>query len=83
MENIIKKLDEALPPIIWRNRPAFKEEFGINPRTMANLDSLGQGPRERVRQGQSVGYPKEAFLEWFRGRLHTPSEKKCQGGPNE
>jgi len=38
---------------------------------MANLDCLGQGPKERMLRGREVVYPREALLEWIAGRLQA------------
>lgn len=39
----------------------------LHPRTMANVDSLGQGPPS-VRIGRSVAYPVRPLIEWMRKR---------------
>lgn len=50
-------------------RKDIKEFFGslISPRYLANLDSLGKGPR-RARIGQKVVYRREDFIEWLQAR---------------
>jgi len=35
---------------------------------LANLDSRGEGPAERVRIGQRVAYPVEALVQWLEAR---------------
>lgn len=40
----------------------------INPRTLANLDSKGEGPRDRVRVGRKIAYPVDKFIQWLEGR---------------
>ena len=40
----------------------------ISPKTLANADSSGVGPAERILIGRNVVYPVAAFIEWLRGR---------------
>lgn len=61
-------LQSELPPVLWRNNPRFRELTGISPRTMANLDALKQGPKRRVKNGQLVGYPRDAMVLWLSRR---------------
>jgi predicted DNA-binding transcriptional regulator AlpA len=39
----------------------------ISPKTLANYDSLGEGPR-RMRVGRKVVYKTEDLLEWLAKR---------------
>jgi hypothetical protein len=39
----------------------------LNPKTMANFDSLGQGP-PRFRIGRKVVYPVDGLISWMEGR---------------
>ncbi len=59
---------KELPPFVLRTHPRFKELTGYAGRTLANLDSLGQGPTQRVMIGNTVGYPREALVEWLESR---------------
>lgn len=70
-ENTIKELAQALPPILYRTNPRFRELVGLSPRSMANLDSLGRGPAQRVLLGKAVGYPRQALLAWLAKRLRV------------
>ena len=65
----LENLGSALPPILYRNNPRFKELVGLSPRTMANLDCLGLGPAEKVCLGRLVGYPRQALLTWLGARM--------------
>jgi len=67
--SIIDQLSQLMPPLVARNHPQFKVWTGVGGRRMANLDSLGQGPRERVLLGREVAYPRESLLEWIAGRI--------------
>jgi hypothetical protein len=71
---LISQLRDALPTVV--SRKAIEKQLSglISHRTLANLDSLGKGPAERVRFGRSVGYPKEAFLSWLATRLKEASD---------
>ena len=43
----------------------------VNPRTLANLDSLGKGPPGRVRIGRKIAYPVLQFTEWLTKRAEV------------
>jgi hypothetical protein len=45
-------------------------------RTLANLDSRGEGPGEKVSIGKSVGYPTLIFCKWLTGRLKVTRGKR-------
>jgi hypothetical protein len=40
----------------------------VAPGTMANMDSQGKGPDERVRIGRKVGYTVKSFIRWLEER---------------
>jgi hypothetical protein len=67
--HILKQLEHVMPPLIARTHPQFKTWTGVGGRRMANLDSLGQGPKERMLLGREIVYPREALLAWIAGRL--------------
>lgn len=70
MDDLKKQLLETCPPIIARNEVGRITGGLINPRTLANLDSLGQGPQGKVSMGKiRVGYIREPFINWFVNRL--------------
>jgi len=60
-------LTEKLPPIIARDH--VEELLGgvIKSKTLANLDSLGKGPKS-MRIGRKVAYLTEDLLEWLANR---------------
>ena len=43
----------------------------LHPRTLANLDSLGKGPKGRVRIGRKVAYPVENLIKWLEARVEV------------
>jgi hypothetical protein len=62
------ELEKALPPIVFRNWSRWRDILPIAPRSVANEDSLGTGPREKIMIGRVVGYPRTALIEWLRQR---------------
>lgn len=58
----------VLPPLISRNQVGKLTGGAISPKTLANLDSLGLGPRERIKLGRRVAYPTTVLLEWLEAR---------------
>lgn len=58
----------------WPSAIVARKEFGffsggaVAPKQLANLDSLGQGPVERLLVGSHVCYPVQAAVEFLRGR---------------
>ena len=63
----LKSLAEKLPPIISRDHLEVFLGGVISTKRMANLDSLGQGPK-RLRIGRKVAYRTEDLLEWLESR---------------
>lgn len=68
-------LAEQLPPFIIRNEIHIKFGLIISSKTLANLDSLGLGPRERFKVGKNVAYPTKSLLEWLDKRVQGIKEK--------
>lgn len=62
------ELEKALPPIVFRNWRGWRDVMPMAPRSLANMDSAGQGPKERVLCGRVTGYPRRALIEWLRER---------------
>ena len=68
MENISALREELLkrfPPLVPRNKVGALTCGLISPKSLANKDSLGLGPRRRVKFGGKVCYPREALVEWI------------------
>ncbi len=59
----------------WPSAIVARSEVGkfsgglLNPRTLANYDSAGIGPR-RVKFGKKVAYFAEDLVAWMEGRFH-------------
>ena len=74
-------LEPILPPIVFRNNPNFKPWTGFSSRTVANEDSRGTGPDQRIVVGKVTGYPKESLLAWLESKVKLNIEPK--GGERE
>ena len=68
-KDIFKEMAEAWGrPLVPRMNV---DEFSgglLHPRTMANLDSLGEGPKRKVKMGRKVAYEINSLIEWMRER---------------
>jgi len=77
ISQIRQLLEPILPPILFRNHPQFKAWTGFSPRTLANEDSQGTGPDERIFSGRVCGYPKDAILRWLEKRSRSVDGKEA------
>jgi hypothetical protein len=69
-EEIIKLLVDRWPsPLVARSESGRFSGGVVSPRYMANLDSLGQGPAQRVRFAGKVAYSTEVFAKWLADRM--------------
>jgi len=59
---------KGLPVIVFRNWWKWKDVFPCSPRTVANDDVLGLGPRGKVYVGRNAGYPREFLVEYFKAK---------------
>lgn len=59
----------GLPAWLFRNDRRVQELTGLTPKAMANLDSKGEGPSERIRIGRQVAYSVDVLLSWVFDRL--------------
>ena len=60
-----EELLKRLPPLVPRNKVGVLTGGLISPKSLANKDSLGLGPRKKVKFGGKVCYPREALIEWI------------------
>ncbi len=59
-------LRKILPPYLSRKHPRFKELTGYSPRTLANLDCLGETSTiVRIMMGGAVAYERESLVDWL------------------
>jgi len=63
-----EELEKELPPIVFRKWARWRDVIPYAPRTVANEDSRGTGPKERIQCGRVVGYPRKALIEWLKER---------------
>lgn len=63
-EEQVEFLEQALPPIIARMEIERFAPGLISAGRLANLDSLGKGPRQ-IRIGRKVGYTRQDFINWL------------------
>jgi hypothetical protein len=65
--NIFKEMAARWPsPVIARAEVDKFTGGGIKPKTLANADSKGIGPKGRFLVGRRVCYPVSNLLEWLR-----------------
>jgi predicted DNA-binding transcriptional regulator AlpA len=63
----LSELNSKLPPIISRDHVEKLLGGIISSKRLANLDSLGEGPK-RMRIGRKIAYLTEDLLEWIESR---------------
>lgn len=69
LKDLFDRWQANLPPAFGRTSIDQLFPGIITSKTIANLDSLGLGPKGRYTQGRKVLYEKEAFLDWLRDRI--------------
>ncbi len=77
MIDIYDELAAAWPaPIVARREVARFSGGVLNPRTLANLDSAGEGP-PKIKWGEKmVAYPTKGLVEWMRSRAGKTKTKE-------
>ncbi len=65
------ELEKSLPPVVFRTYPHWREKIPFSPRTVANADAQGKGPKERIVCGRVIGYPRQALIEWLKERTRV------------
>lgn len=63
--NSLQDLIPHLPPLIARKAVKWFTGGGLSPKTLANDDKLGRGPRQRKVIGEQIYYPREAFVDYL------------------
>ena len=64
----LSDLIPKLPPVISRDHVEKLLGGIISSKTLANLDSIGKGPK-RMRVGRKVAYLTEDLLDWLKQRI--------------
>jgi hypothetical protein len=60
-------------PSAWVARQEVDRFTGgiVSEKYIANLDSLGRGPKGRIRCGRKIAYSVTALVEWLESRAET------------
>jgi hypothetical protein len=67
--NLLKELSEKWPSAVVARSEVRKFSGGLlSEKTLANLDSRGEGPTGRIRVERKVCYPVAALITWLEGR---------------
>jgi hypothetical protein len=61
----ILKIKQSFPPLFGRQAVKDLLPGVISPKTLANLESLGQGPPFRRLGRKKVIYEKDSFFDWL------------------
>ena len=70
MKDIYDQMADRWPSAIVARREISKFSGGLlNPRTLANLDSMGAGPPRITWGSQRVFYPVGDLVAWLRDRV--------------
>lgn len=59
----LSALRDILPPFVKRNDPTLNRIYPG--RTLANKDSLGIGPKNRIMIGRAVAYERSCLIAWL------------------
>ena len=66
--SVLSYLIPLYPPLIARKAVKWFTGGGLSPKTQANDDKLGRGPRQRRLIGEQVYYPREAFVAYLENK---------------
>jgi hypothetical protein len=65
----LKTLADKWPSSIVARQEAKKFSGGIiSEKSLANMDSKGEGPKGRFRIGRKIAYPVSSLIEWLESR---------------
>ena len=69
----LSKLKEKWPSSFVSRDKVGEFSGGIlHPRTLANLDALGKGPKGRIRvNNKKIAYPVDQLIEWMQSRCQA------------
>lgn len=68
IEVLLADIEKVLPPIVFRNWYKWKDVLPMSPRSVANDDCLGIGPKERIYMGRNAGYTRSSLMEYLRAK---------------
>lgn len=69
IEVLLAEYEKQLPPVVFRNWHKWHDVFPFSPRSVANDDSKGLGPVEKIHLSGKVGYPRAAFIDYLKRKL--------------
>lgn len=73
---IVARMVEKWPSALVARADVGKFSGGVlHPRSLANHDSLGTGPKQRLNVGRKVCYPALALAEWLASRAEIRAGK--------
>jgi len=68
-------MDRWGSPVVAR-RQVYEFSGGlVKPGTLANADSKGEGPSERLKMGRTIGYPVCALALWIAQRVELQNDR--------
>lgn len=71
-KNLFKEFVSRWPsPIVARDQIHQFTGGLYKPKHLANLDSKGQGPDERIRIGRKIAYTVESLVRWLENRAEV------------
>ena len=75
------ELERNAPQFIVRSQLDPKKGDPYSAGTMANYDSRGEGPKDRVMIGNKAAYPRRAYFDFLRSkvRLVAASGRRVSG----
>lgn len=76
MDSEIYQLFLDMPHPVIRCRIGELTRGAISPRTVANHDSRGTGPKGRFLVNGKVAYSRDSFLEWLAARIQSASKAR-------
>lgn len=68
MSSCLKEIENTLPPTIARKNVSKLLGGIVSAKTLANLDSIGKGPKRKFKIGKTVCYYTTDLLEWIENR---------------
>jgi hypothetical protein len=73
----LSKLKDKWPsPYVSRDKVGEFSGGILHPRSLANRDALGEGPRGRIRvNGKKIAYPVDALIEWLEAKSEMVGNK--------
>lgn len=72
-EMFFEKLREELPPVFTREFASEEMGYLYTAKSLSNADSLGTSPSVKLRIGKKVGYEREVFIRWLKGKIKYDS----------